>query len=267
MTTTTKSLQEVQEFWQTAAQTPLDADGLRPTARDPYLQDALEALIEERLQGGRLLDVGCGDGLSTLRFAERVDSTLGVDFVPGFVDLARRNAVEQGKEVVRFEQADVLDLAPVREQHGRFDSAVCIRVLINLATPENQARGLSEIAQCLEPGGLLFISEGWTEGMAGINRRRLAIGLSDMGQAEYNILMPRAEFEAEAARHFTVQDYLPLGFYLFTSRVLLPAYVAPELPRHTHALNKLACALQLRGSVTDEFADCDYAGIYVLRRK
>jgi hypothetical protein len=168
---------------------------------------------------------------------------------------------------VTFEQADVMDLAPVRERHGRFDAAVCIRVLINLATAENQARGLAEIAECMEPGAILFISEGWQEGMDGINRRRLALGLADMGKAEYNLLMPRAEFEAEAERRFTIEDYLPLGFYLFTSRVLLPAYVAPEPPRHTHDLNRLACEFQIKGSVTDEFADCDYAGIYVLRRK
>lgn len=266
MTTITKSLEEVQEFWQIAAKAPLDSDGLRPTARDPYLQEALETLIEERLPGGRLIDVGCGDGLSTLRFAPRADSVVGVDFVQGFVDQAKRNASEQGRDV-HFEQGDVMDLAPVRERHGRFDNAVCIRVLINLATPENQAKGLGEIAECIEPGGLLFISEGWQEGMDGINRRRLALGLPDMGKAEYNILMPRAEFEAEAERYFTIEEYLPLGFYLFTSRVLLPAYVAPEPPRHTHDLNRLACEFQLRGAVTGEFADCDYAGIYVLRRK
>lgn len=262
-----KSLQEVQAFWESAAQAPLDADGLRPTARDPYLQEALEGLIENRLEGGRLLDVGCGDGLSTLRFADRVDSVLGVEFAPGFVEMAKENARHQGKTEVRFEQGDVMDLAPVRERNGRFDVAVCLRVLINLATPENQATGLSEIAECIEPGGLLFISEGWIEGMAGINRRRLAMGLSDMGKAEYNILMPRAEFEAEAAKHFTIEDYLPLGFYLFTSRVLLPVSVAPEQPRHADPLNRLACEFQLRGAVGNEFADCDYAGIYVLRRK
>jgi 2-polyprenyl-3-methyl-5-hydroxy-6-metoxy-1,4-benzoquinol methylase len=262
-----KSLEEVQAFWETAAEAPLDADGLRPTARDPYLQEALEGLIEARLEGGRLLDVGCGDGLSTLRFADRVDSVLGIEFVQGFVEMARENAVRQEKAAARFEQGDVMNLAPVRDEHGRFDVAVCIRVLINLATWENQAAGLREIAECLEPGGLLFISEGWIEGMEGINRRRLAMGLSDMGKAEYNILMPRADFEAEAARYFTVEDYLPLGFYLFASRVLLPVSVAPEQPRHNDSLNRLACEFQLRGAVGNEFADCDYAGIYILRRK
>jgi len=103
--------------------------------------------------------------------------------------------------------------------------------------------------------------------MDGINRRRVAVGVPAMEKAEYNILMPRDAFEAEAARYFTVEDYLPLGFYLFSSRVLLPAYVAPDPPRHTHPLNRLACDFQLRGGVSDEFADCDYAGIYVLRRK
>lgn len=262
-----KSLSDVQEFWRAAAEAPIDGDGLRPTARDPFLQDALETLIEQRLDGGSLIDVGCGDGLSTLRFADRVDSVLGVDYVDGFVDLARRNADEQGKSDVRFEQADVLDLARVREDHGQFDNAVTIRCLINVATPENQAQGLAEIAQCIKPGGLLFISEGWLEGIEGITRRRDTVGLPEMEITSYNILMPRAYFEREAEKHFTIEDYLPLGFYLFTSRVLMPSFVAPERPQHLHPLNRKACDLQLLGGVTNEFADCDYAGIYVLRRK
>ena len=60
---------------------------------------------------------------------------------------------------------------------------------------------------------------------------------------------------------------MPLGFYLFVSRVLMPAYVAPEPPRHAHPLNRLACEFQLNGGVTAEFADCDYGGVYILRRK
>lgn len=262
----TKTLEQVQDFWRTAAQAPLDADGLRPTARDPFLQEVVETLMERHLAGGRLLDVGCGDGLSTLRFAPRMDGVVGVDFVQEYVDRAREHAAADGVRGVEFEQADVMDLAPVRERHGTFDVATSIRCLINLATTGNQDRGLAEIAACVKPGGLYLTSEGWLEGIEGINRRRVAVGLPEMTMTDYNLLIRRGHFEEEASKYFTIEGYLPLGYYLFTSRVLMPAYVAPERPTHSHDLNRLAAEFQVRGGVEGEFGDCDYAGIYVLRR-
>ena len=262
----TKSLEAVQEFWRSAAQQPLDQDGLRPTARDPFLQELVEAAIEQRIRGGRLLDVGCGDGLSTLRFAPKVNEAVGVDFVQAFVDRAVEHSAEQGVPAI-FEQADVMDLEPVRARHGEFDIVTSIRCLINLATPQNQKLGLSEISKCVRSGGLFLTSEGWQDGIDGINRRRVAAKLPAMTATEYNLLMPRAEFEAEARKHFDIVDYVPFGFYLFMSRVFMPALVAPEPPRHSHAVNRAASALQLQGVASDEFQDCDYAGVYVLRRR
>ena len=57
---------------------------------------------------------------------------------------------------------------------GLFDSVTSIRCLINLSTAENQYRALGEIAACVRPGGLCLVSEGWADGMAGLNllRRR-----------------------------------------------------------------------------------------------
>ncbi len=63
--------EKIKNFWLDAGKVELDSDGLKPTARDPYMQLINEYHIENRLDlGDNVLDVGCGEGTSTIRFAK-----------------------------------------------------------------------------------------------------------------------------------------------------------------------------------------------------
>jgi len=257
-------LGEIRRFWENAARQDVDRDGLRPTARDPHLQDILETFFERLVwPGADLLDVGCGDGASTVRLAAKAASAVGVDYIEGFV----KKAAARGIANCTFLQGDATDLGAVARSHGRFDIAVSIRCLINLGSWAMQAKALGEMAACLKPGGLLLISEGWDDGMAGLNLRRSRSGLPPIAVAAYNLLLDRAGFEAEARKFFEIEDYLSLGPYLFVSRVLQPLLVAPAAPKHDHPLNAIGALIEKSGAATREFLDCDYAGAYVLRRK
>ncbi len=259
---------DIRAFWAAAAAQDSDADGLRPTARDPYLQDAVEYAIERRLRrGDRVLDIGCGDGASTIRFAKRVARIVGIDYIDAFAQKAATRAREAGVDNAAFEAGTVLDLAPARARHGLFDAAVTIRCLINLGSAAEQAAAIGEIAACIAPGGLYLTSEGWVEGMEGLNLLRRRAGLPEIAVVKYNRLLRRADFEREASRYFDVEDYIGLGFFLMLSRVVQPLLVAPDPPSHTHRLNQIAAQLEQRCLFGKEFQSCDYAGVYVLRRK
>jgi SAM-dependent methyltransferase len=262
-----KSVNDVKVFWQDAARAEVDAQGLRPTARDPYLQLAVEDIVEQYLEKtASLLDIGCGDGLSTLRFSERVRHVTGVDYIDGFVERARLNAAARGVTNAVFQQGDVTDLGPIRARHGMFDVVVSIRCLINLPTWELQQKGLGEIAECVRPGGLFLCSEGWLEGWEGLNGLRAAAGLEPVQIVPYNKLIPRGRFEALAQTWFEPVGHHGLGLYLFMSRVVQPYLVRPQAPSHTHPLNKAGQELQrLLGG--GRFGDCDYAAVLVFRRK
>lgn len=263
-----KSLAEIRAYWERAATQDVDAQGLRPTARDPYLQAVVEKVMERQLGSGmKLLDLGCGDGRTTILFSRRVRSVVGVDYVESFVERARAHAAEHDARNTTFAAGNVLDLGPVLKRFGRFDAATSIRCLINLESWNNQVQSLKQIADVIEPGGVLLLSEGWTEGMAGLNQRRQQAGLPEIAVVPYNTLLSRAQFEAEAARFFEVVAYHNLGFYLYMSRVFQPRFVAPEAPRHDHPINAVAAELQMSCTTDSEFQDCDYAGVYVLRRK
>src|SRR5262249_34274603 len=92
-----KTLMDVQEYWEKAARVDVDKDNLRPSARDPFLQLVVEDAIEKWLYAeGTLLDIGCGDGLSTLRFAKKVKRAIGLDYIQDYVGKARVNAAQSG---------------------------------------------------------------------------------------------------------------------------------------------------------------------------
>lgn len=154
----------------------------------------------------------------------------------------------------------------IRDRHGSFDIAVATRCLINLATWENQQRAIGEILSCLKPGGLFITSEGWADGMSGLNLERERAGLSPIKVAQFNLMIDRTSFEKKMRESCRLEAYHSLGLYLFLSRVLQPLLTHPAPPSHTHPLNKAAAKLVKDGIGQDTFLSCDFAGVYVWRK-
>lgn len=258
---------EIRSFWEEASLSHVDKDGLRPTARDPFLQSVVEKAIEERLTSdSMLLDIGCGDGLSTMRFARVVRKTVGVDYIATFVRTCQNRVTKEGFSNISFEQASVLDLKKVRKNHGRFDAATSIRCLINLPSWELQRNAIREIADSIRSGGILFISEGWRENYEGMNEYRRMLNLPDIPLVDYNLLISRTDFESEIKKHFKIMEYVNLGLYIFLSRIVQPQYVLPAAPSHTHPLNETAATIVNAGIGKNSFQECDYCGVYVLEK-
>jgi 2-polyprenyl-3-methyl-5-hydroxy-6-metoxy-1,4-benzoquinol methylase len=93
---------------------------------------AMDDVARRLAAGGRIADLGCGQGWSAIAAAERwpAAEVWGLDNDPASIEDARRHAEAAGAKV-RFECADAAALAG----HGPFDAVLLLEVVHDLARP------------------------------------------------------------------------------------------------------------------------------------
>jgi 2-polyprenyl-3-methyl-5-hydroxy-6-metoxy-1,4-benzoquinol methylase len=114
---------------------------------------ALDGAVERLAAGGRLADLGCGQGWSALAVARRFPAAevWGVDTDPASIEDARAEAARSGAKV-RFECADAAALAG----HGPFDVVLLLEVVHDLARP---VEVLAAARRALAPDGALLVAD------------------------------------------------------------------------------------------------------------
>jgi SAM-dependent methyltransferase len=103
-------------------------------------------------RGATVLDVGCGNGMHTLKAAARSRWVAGVDGDRASLHVALRTTRVRGVRNVGFVAGDLEDGLPVRS--GHFDVVICLDVLEHV---QKRDRLLGEIRRGLKPGGVLLL--------------------------------------------------------------------------------------------------------------
>lgn len=254
--------EEIKSFWIESGKNELDADGLKPTARDPYLQLLNEHYISDRLDSGDFtLDIGCGEGTSSIRFASGLKKLVGVDYSETLIMQASRKKLPN----TEFIQGDALDLSNAFPKET-FDSVVSIRCLINLPEEAQQYQALESIFQVLKPGGRLYLSEGYQAGWDGLNIHRQRNNLDVMHVVSYNRLFQNLALEKFLQAKGSIVEFIGFGEYLYGSRIVHPL-LERAMVRHESNINKVFAELQMTNTSSRNYIECDYAGIYVVRKK
>lgn len=102
--------------------------------------------------GGRVLDVGCGDGAHALVLSQRGFSVTGLDLSPA--QLARAERARDALGVpVSFVRGDMRDM-PVT---GPFDAILCLGTSFGYYDDEENRAVLRSMASMLAPGGRLLL--------------------------------------------------------------------------------------------------------------
>lgn len=115
--------------------------------------DAVPDLRDRLDGGGRIADIGCGAGWSTIALALAFPEAdvVGIDADVASIADARRNAAAEGANV-RFEVADATTLDP----HERYDLIVVLEALHDMAQPTAM---LQAARNALAPGGAVLVAD------------------------------------------------------------------------------------------------------------
>lgn len=115
---------------------------------------ALDGVVDKLRAGGKVADVGCGVGFSTLLMARAFPNSVfvGYDFHEPSIEDARRHAAEHGLgDRVRFEVAKAKEIA-----EDGFDLVTCFDCLHDMGDPRGCARHIRRI---LKPDGTWMVVE------------------------------------------------------------------------------------------------------------
>lgn len=119
------------------------------------ITDALEkrlfATMIGPVDGKRLLDVGCGDGVLAIGFARRGAAVTGVDLDPAMLDAARAKA--RALAAAEFIEANAVAL-PFKDE--AFDIVYASALL---CVAPDRGRIVREIARVMKPGGRVVIGD------------------------------------------------------------------------------------------------------------
>jgi ubiquinone/menaquinone biosynthesis C-methylase UbiE len=237
----TPSVRDIRAFWNSRAGLGQWAGSRDTTAK----QLEIEAIAGHVRDGQRVLDVGCGNGVTAIELARRFAVRLtGVDYAEDLLTAARDLAQGQPlRGTLHFQAGDVGRL----EGHaGRFDLVYTERTLINLPDWPAQRAAITGLVGCLDAGGLFVMCENSQDGLDEINHFRACLGLAKIAPPWHNRYLRDAELAGLSFPGVTFEGVeFYSSTYYFLSRVVNAWLAAQEgkEPSYEAAINQLALRL------------------------
>ena len=167
---------------------------------------------DERLDGLRVLDLGCGGGLMSEALAARGATVVGIDAAAGNIEAARRHAAAQGVPV-DYRLGD--GTAPLQDEE-RFELVLALEVVEHVS---DVGAFVTAAAARVAPGGLLIAStlnRTWRSWLLGIVAAEYLLRVLPVGTHQWRQFVRPAELTAHAeaaglqAIHRTGLRYWPL---------------------------------------------------------
>lgn len=238
---------EIRQYWDQRAG---GDSSVQSTTQDVYLREIeFEAVLGQiqKCAPGRVADVGCGDGRTTVRLASRVPAAnfTGFDYADSMVDNARKIHAQGEGARVRFDPLDICD--GLKES---FDLIYTTRCLINLPSWELQMQALHNIHAALPAGGTYVMVENFVEGQNNFNQLRRQYGLNEIPVRVHNNFFERSRLMEFAGAGFSVEYEVNISstYYLMSrviyARICSDAGVEPDYFDDHH---KLAAGLPFCG--------------------
>ena len=198
--------------------------GIKAGTNDlPLKKIEMQTLSEYIKDGQKVLDIGCGNGVTAFHLLDRLNIDItGVDFSENMVTEANRQLAvnENYARAARFGVGDVRCLtASPAIGDNKYDVIMTERVLINLASWEEQRQALRDILSLLRPGGVYLMCENSVDGLRNLNEVRTSVGLSKIDMPWHNRYISDSEIHSvDFAELVEYRDFTSI--YYLLSRVV-----------------------------------------------
>jgi SAM-dependent methyltransferase len=132
----------------------LDPDEELASRKLDFIERSVDWIVKtiSPVQYPKLLDIGCGPGLYTQRFAKNGYAVIGIDFSSRSIEYARNAAKEQNMNINYLHQ-DYLEW----ETQDSYDIATMIYCDYGALSTENRKNLMGKIHDRLRPGGRLLL--------------------------------------------------------------------------------------------------------------
>ncbi len=210
---------EVKAYWEQRA---VGDASPQSTTLDYYLRDIELRVLAEQIEKrapSRILDVGCGDGYTTLRLARQFPHAafVGGDYARPMIENAERNAAKFETKNVELLQLDILSPPDI----GQFDFVYTSRCIINLLGWDKQKEALRNIHGLLGSKGTYCMLENFIDGHNALNEVRQSFGLDEIKVRSHNCFLNRESAHEFLGRAFDIeQDVNISSSYYLVSRVI-----------------------------------------------
>jgi SAM-dependent methyltransferase len=244
---------KIKQYWDQRARRHLDSPSA--TTDDVHLRELEISTIFQVIDElsipshGNLLDIGCGDGFSTIKLAQLIPTLnfLGVDYSENMI-LSAYNRLEAHPELtdrVSFVVGDVLELEKICGSK-QYEIVLTDRCLINLESIEHQSQSINSIAKHVTQSGYYISIENFIEGHKNLNAARCTMGLPEIPMRWHNLYFNEREFSQIVNRDFEILAFKDFSSsYYFATRVIYSkmCQMRGESPDYNHEIHQLAVDL------------------------
>ena len=146
---------QTREAWNATAKIWDEKMGNEGNDFHKYLvRPSIEKLLDLK-PGQKILDIGCGNGLTTRRLASLGAKVTGIDFASEMINHARQRTIEHQK-LIEYQVLDATDeTALLKLGKNSFDTAVSAMTLMDMAEIKPLFRALKKI---ICPGGCFIFA-------------------------------------------------------------------------------------------------------------
>lgn len=239
-----KTTENIKNFWnEQAKEYQQQGKATSPDMIDRELE--IENIGKYIKNNTKVLDIGCGNGYSTIKFARRKNIKItGMDYSDEMVkqaDIALDKLNSNLKKRARFQVGDILKM----DFKENFDIVITCRCLINLINFNEQKTAIKNIFRALKKDGLYIMCENTLDGQNKINLMRKLVGLSEISMRWHNQYLDEKLLLNFLKKYFQILEINNFGSLYYIASRVFNAKLTPKgkEPDYLSEINKIAAKL------------------------